>query len=130
MNDLKNRTKQFPVDTLRFCTKIPKGMEFQIIRGQLMRPGSSVGANYRAACRSKSLSDFINKLSIVEEEADESAFWLEILHESGMTKSSERTPLEGEANQLVAIMVSSKKTARASEIKRPISRALFETRNS
>ncbi len=119
MNDLKNRTKQFAVDTLRFCAKLPKEMEFQIIRGQLIRSGSSVGANYRAACRSKSRADFINKLSIVEEEADESAFWLEILHESGMTESNERTRLEGEANQLVAIMVSSKKTARESEIKPP-----------
>ena len=114
MNDLKNRTKKFTVDTLRFCSKLPKEMEFQIIRGQLVRSGSSVGANYRAVCRAKSTADFIHKLSIVEEEADESAFWLEVLHDLGMTESAERTRLESEANQLVAIMVSSKKTTRVS----------------
>lgn len=114
MNDLKNRTKKIAVDTLRFCSKLPKEMEFQIIRGQLVRSGSSVGANYRAVCRAKSAADFIHKLSIVEEEADESAFWFEVLHDLGMTESSERTRLESEAIQLVAIMVSSKKTARGS----------------
>ncbi len=118
MNDLKDRTKKFAVDALRFCVKLPKEMEFQIIRGQLVRSASSVGANYRATCRSKSVADFIHKFSIVEEEADESAFWLELLHDLGMTEAPERTRLESEANQLVAIMVTSKKTARTSETKR------------
>lgn len=114
MNDLKNRSQKFTVDTLRFCSKLPKEMEFQIIRGQLVRSGSSVGANYRAVCRAKSAADFIHKLSIVEEEADESAFWLEVLHDLGMTESPERTRLESEANQLVALRVASQKTARGS----------------
>ena len=113
MSDLKNRTKKFTVDILRFCAKLPKKVEIQMIRGQLVRAGGSVGANYRAVCRAKSTADFINKLSIVEEESDESAFWLEILHELGMTESSERRRLESEASQLCAIMVSSKKTTRS-----------------
>jgi four helix bundle protein len=70
-NDLKERTKRFALDTLRFCSGLPAKPDFRMIANQLMRAGTSVGANYRAACRSKSKADFINKLSIVEEEADE-----------------------------------------------------------
>lgn len=80
-----------------------------------MRCGSSVGANYRAACRSKSKADFINKLSIVEEEADESSFWLELLEELSTTQLPELSRLKTETNELVAIMVQSKKTARLSD---------------
>ena len=87
-----------------------------MIRNQLVRCGGSVGANYRAVCRAKSSADFINKLSIVEEEADESAFWLEILGELGMTEAAERNRLEREANELVAIMVASRKTRRENEV--------------
>jgi four helix bundle protein len=122
MQDLKARTKRFTVDVLRFCAKLPTQTEFQMIRNQLVRCGGSVGANYRAVCRAKSSADFINKLSIVEEEADEAAFWLETLSELGIIEATERSRLEREANELVAIMVASRKTRRendaASQIRR------------
>ena len=86
-----------------------------MIAGQLMRCGTSVGSNYRAACRSKSKADFINKLSIVEEEADESEFWFEMLEGLGMNGDPALEQLKQEAGELVAIMVQSKKTARQRE---------------
>jgi four helix bundle protein len=113
-NDLKEQTKKFALDIFRLCSGLPQQQEFRIISNQLMRCGSSVGANYRAACRSKSKADFINKLSIVEEEADESDFWLEMLESLGGAGPN-LIPLKSEADQLVAIMVQSKKTARLSE---------------
>lgn len=78
-----------------------------------MRSGTSVGANYRAACRSKSKADFINKLSIVEEEADEAGYWFELLDKLNINNKVELCRLKDEASQLVAIMVQSKKTARS-----------------
>lgn len=122
MNDLKARTKRFTVDVLRFCAKLPAQTEYQMIRNQLVRCGGSVGANYRAVCRAKSSADFINKLAIVEEEADESAFWLETLAELGMTEAAERSRLEREADELVAIMVASRKTRRENEAASPTRR--------
>lgn len=86
--------------------------EFKVISNQLLRAATSVGANYRAACRSKSKADFINKLSIVEEEADECGYWFELLEKLPATGRSDLTRLQDEASQLVAIMVQSKKTAR------------------
>ena len=115
MNDLKERTKRFTVGVLKFCAKLPVQTEFQMIRNQLVRCGGSVGANYRAVCRAKSSADFVHKLSIVEEEADESAFWLETLAELGLTEAPERVRLEREANELVAIMVASRKTRREND---------------
>jgi four helix bundle protein len=122
MSDLKARTKRFTVDVLRFCAKLPTQTEFQMIRHQLVRCGGSVGANYRAVCRAKSSADFVNKLSIVEEEADEVAFWLETLAELGMTEAAERSRLEREANELVAIMVASRKTRRENDASAPLRR--------
>ena len=113
MQDLQARTKKFAVDVVRFCSHLPQKQEFWIIGKQLMRCGTSVGANYRSACRAKSRPDFINKLSIVEEEADESIFWFELLGELGISQDKELLRLKDEANQLVAIVVASKKTARA-----------------
>lgn len=110
-NNLKTRTKQFAVDIIRFCSMLDIQPEFRIISNQLMRSGTSVGANYRAACRSKSKADFINKLSIVEEEADESEYWFELVENLNARNNPELQRLKDEANQLVAIMVQSKKTA-------------------
>jgi four helix bundle protein len=112
MENLKARTKKFALDTIRFCSKLPQKTEYQIINRQLMRAATSVAANYRSACRGKSKADFINKLSMVEEEADESAFWLELLSDLDAKTNPELTRLQNEASQLVAIMVASKKTAR------------------
>jgi len=115
MKDLKLRTKTFALDVIRFCATFPRGMEFQIITRQLMRSATSVAANYRSACRGKSKTDFINKLSIVEEEADESLLWLEMLADLVRSRNTELARLSDEAGQLVAITVSSKKTARSGD---------------
>lgn|SRR5690606_5208536 len=112
MQDLKARTKKFTLDCLALCTKIPKSREYDSIVRQLIRSSSSVGANYRAANRAKSDRDFINKLKIVEEEADESMFWLEILIEINSQNSENIKELINESNELVAITVASIKTAR------------------
>ena len=112
MSDLKGRTKKFAIEVIRLCAIFPNKVEFQIITRQLIRSATSVAANYRSACRGKSKADFISKLSTVEEEADESALWLELLAELHRTPNVELNRLTDEAYQLVAIMVSSKKTAR------------------
>lgn len=109
---LKTRTKKFAIKTIGLCSKIPQKREFWNITKQLIRSASSVGANYRSACRAKSTADFINKLAIVEEETDESLYWLELLEEIGIEKSSELKELKNEASELVSIIVTSKKTAR------------------
>jgi four helix bundle protein len=129
-NDLKERTKRFALDVLRFCSALPAKPELRVIANQLMRAGSSVGANYRAACRSKSKADFINKLSIVEEEADESEYWLELLESLTVSNNAELLRLKSEANQLVAIMVQSKKTVRISDKPEKVERPRFAIRNS
>ena len=112
MNDLKDRTRKFALDVIRFCSRLPQKQEFSIISKQLIRCATSVGANYRSACRGKSKVDFIAKLSIVEEEADEAVYWLELLEGLGLDQDKELQRLKDEASQLVAIMVASKKTAR------------------
>lgn len=117
MKDLKPRTKKFALDVIRFSGSLPRSLEFQVIARQLLRSATSVAANYRSACRGKSKADFINKLSTVEEEADESAFWLEMLAELIDKENAELKRLTNEACQLVAIMVSSKKTARGNGLK-------------
>ena len=111
MQDLQDRTKKFALDVIRLRARLPQKQEFWIIGKQLMRSATSVGANYRSACRAKSKADFIAKMSIVEE-ADESSYWLELLEEVGMKQDKELQRLKDEANQLVAIVVASKKTAR------------------
>jgi len=80
-NELIKRTKQFALDCWNFCSKVPKSREYNAYVNHLIRSSSSVGANYRASQRAKSTADFINKLKIVEEEADESVYWLEIFQE-------------------------------------------------
>ena len=109
---LKQRTKAFAIKTIILCSKLPKRPEYFIISKQLIRCATSVGANYRASCRARSRADFINKLSIVEEEADESMYWMELLCQLSDEFSDEIHQLTDEANQLVAIFVASKKTAR------------------
>jgi four helix bundle protein len=96
---------------LRLVEALPRTRSGNIVAGQLGRSGTSVGANYRAACRARSIADFIAKLGIVEEEADESAFWMELVIEEGMLAAEKVQPLQEEANELTAIMVSSRKTA-------------------
>ena len=82
-DDLKDRTKQFALRVIRLCEALPKGRTADVIGGQLLRCGTSVGANYRAACRARSPAEFIAKMGIVEEECDESLFWMELMIEAG-----------------------------------------------
>lgn len=107
---LKDRTKKFVLDSIKFYQKLPKTEEARIIGRQYIRSSSSVGANYRAACRSRSKAEFYAKLSIVVEEADESAFWLEILSEAEIIKNSEVSVLLKEANEILAIVAKARKT--------------------
>ena len=111
-NDLLARTKQFALATIRFCEALPKDDTSRVIGRQLLRSGTSVGANYRAAHRAKSKADFISKMGTVLEEADESAYWIELLSDAGKVDSATSTPLHREADELVAIAVSSINTAR------------------
>lgn len=112
MQDLKVRTKQFAINCWRLCLEIPKSREYDAWVRQLIKCSSSVGANYRASQRAKSTADFINKLKIVEEEVDESVYWLELFHEILETNHDEILKLKNEANELLAITVASIKTAR------------------
>ena len=111
-NDLVDRTRKFAIDCMVLCSKLPKTREYNAYVNQLIRCSSSVGANYRASQRAKSTADFINKLKIVEEEADETLYWLEILEESNLLNASRITKLKKEVNEVVAIVVASIKTLR------------------
>jgi four helix bundle protein len=112
--DMKARTKKFTLDCAFLCSKFPSSREFNAYINQLIRSSSSVGANYRASQRAKSTADFINKLKIVEEEADESNFFLEILLEINKNQElkKEIEILLKEGNEILAIIVASIKTAR------------------
>jgi four helix bundle protein len=109
---MKARTKKFALRIIKLVNALPNTPAASTIAKQLLRSGTSVGANYRSACRAKSTADFISKLSIVEEEADESAYWLELLAESGVVRASMISDLSDEADQIVAIVVKSIKTAK------------------
>ena len=111
-NDLLARTKQFALATIRFCETLPKDETSRVLGRQLLRSGTSVGANYRAANRAKSKADFISKMGTVLEEADESAYWIELLSETGKIASDKATSLHQEAIELVAIAISSINTAK------------------
>ncbi|MGB7843950.1 MAG: four helix bundle protein [Salinimicrobium sp.] len=115
MIDLKIRTKQFAVNCWKFCHKIPHSREYNAYVSQLLRSSSSVGANYRAAQRAKSTADFINKLKIVEEEADESLYFLELFQEILDKDLKEVNVLFVEANELLSIVVASITTARRNQ---------------
>jgi len=111
-NEIKNRTKQFAIDCWSLCKTYTKSREYDAFCRQLIRCSSSVGANYRSACRAKSNADFIHKLKIVEEEADESMYFLEIFKEISDKNHEEISRLHIEANELLSIIVASIKTVR------------------
>jgi four helix bundle protein len=110
--DLKARTKQFALRILRLYRALPAKEEARILGRQVLRSGTSVGANYRAACRARSKAEFISKLGIVLEEADETIFWLESLHEGGIVKHEKLEALLKEAEELTSIFVASLCTAK------------------
>ena len=111
-DDLKRRTKQFALRIIKLVESLPKTQTARTIGGQLLRSCTSVPANYRAACRARSSADFISKLGIVEEETDESVFWIEMLVDTELVNARLVQDLLDEGNQLTAIWVSSINTAR------------------
>ena len=109
---LKRRTKQFSVRVVRLFQALPRRDDARIIGRQLLRSATSVGANYRAVCRARSKKEFISKIGVVVEEADESGFWLELLAECGIMPARRLRPLTREAEELLAIFAASQRTAK------------------
>lgn len=112
VRNLKKRTKEFALRILKLVDALPKTTAGRALASQIVRSGTSVAANYRAACRAKSPADFVAKMGIVEEEADETLFWLELLEESELVPAAKLTAIKQEADELIAITVTSIKTAR------------------
>ena len=110
--ELKGRTKTFGVAVMKLVEELPRTTLTEVFGRQLLRCATSVGANYRAACRGRSHADFVAKIGVVEEEADESAYWLEFLLETGHGDKTEVSSLLKEANELTAIFTASGRTAR------------------
>ncbi len=111
-DEFKKRTKQFALRVIHLVDNLPNRATGRTIGGQLLRAGTSVGANYRAACRARSSAEFCAKMGIVEEEADESAYWMELLIEARLVKEALLKNLLQEANEIVAMVVVSITTAR------------------
>ncbi|MGR3176361.1 MAG: four helix bundle protein [Candidatus Scalindua sp.] len=111
-DELKQRTRQFALRVIHLVESLPKGQTADVLGKQLLRSGTSVGADYRAACRAKSTADFIYKMGIVEEEADESLYWMELLVEGGIMEPKKLELMMKEATELLAITVASIKTAK------------------
>ena len=112
-HDSKKRTKAFALRILKLVEALPKTTARRALSSQIVGSGTSVAANYRAACRAKSTADFIAKMGIVEEEADETLFWLELIEESRFVSAAKLPAIKQEANELIAITVASIKTARS-----------------
>src|SRR5579883_1524623 len=113
--EMTRRTKAYANRVVRLCQALPNNWLARTLGGQLLRSGTSVGANYRAVCRAKSLADFINKLRVVEEECDESIFWMEMLVDNHLIRESRMRSLMQEGHEILSIVVASAKTARASK---------------
>jgi four helix bundle protein len=110
--DMKQRTRAYALRIIKLVESLPNTPTARVIGNQLLRCGTSVPANYRAACRARSKADFIAKMGIVEEETDESIFWIEMLVETGLIKQSRVTQLLDEGDQILSIVVSSINTSR------------------
>lgn len=115
--ELKIRTRKFAVEIFQLVDHLPNRKSANIIANQLGRCASSVAANYRAACRARSHAEFVAKIGIVEEEADESTFWLDILTETQNTAQEKVNPLLQESRELTAIFTAASKTAKSNKIK-------------
>ena len=109
--DLKARTKQFALRVIKLVDALPRTIQGRAVANQIIRSATSVAANYRAACRARSRAEFIAKIGVVEEEADETAFWLELIIDSALLTETRTRPLLSEAGELVAIMAASRKSA-------------------
>ena len=110
--ELKRRTKQFALRVIKLVAALPKTREADVIGRQLLRSATSVGANYRSACRARSKADFISKMGITEEEADESQYWLELIVESGLLLRERVSALIREADELTAIFCATGRSAK------------------
>lgn len=111
--DLKFRTKQFALRVMKLVDALPSRRSCDVVGKQLLRSGTSVGANYRVACRARSTAEFCAKMGIVEEEADESAYWMELLVEGGVIEEARLKDLLAETDEILAMVVASIKTARS-----------------
>ena len=109
----KARTKKLAVAIIKQVDKLPRSLATDVIARQLVRSGTSIGANYRAACRAKSTPDMINKLKIVEEESDETEYWFELLVEAGLVSKSQIADIYKETDEILAMTIASIKTLRA-----------------
>lgn len=109
--ELKKRTKEFALRCIKLAEALPKTRAGNIVAAQLIRSATSVGANYRAACRARSVPDFISKMGVTLEETDESVYWMEVIVESGMQSEKRVSALLKEGNELVSIFVASLNTA-------------------
>lgn len=110
--ELKARTRTFALRIIRLAESLSETPTAKVIRNQMLRCGSSVGANYRAACRAKSKADFVSKMGIVEEEADETIYWMELLIDADIVKRARLAELLDEADLILSIVISSIKTAK------------------
>jgi four helix bundle protein len=110
--ELKNRTKRFAIEVIKLCEELPKTMAGRAIGNQIIRSSTSVAANYRAACRARSKAEFASRIGVVEEEADETGFWLELIGETSLMSTSRLRPLLQEADELTRIMVASSRRVR------------------
>ena len=108
----KARTKKLAVAIIKQMDKLPKSRAADVVANQIIRSGTSIGANYRAACRAKSTADMINKMKIVEEESDETMYWLEILADADLAPKEQIRELYKETNEILAMTIASVKTLR------------------
>lgn len=112
--ELRDRSKSFALRIVKLFRSLPPATDAQVMGKQLLRSGTSVAANYRAACRARSRAEFASKMGIVAEEADESVFWLEMLNETGVVKTQRVDPLLKESRELTAIFTAALYTTKAS----------------
>lgn len=110
--ELKDRTKQFGIKIIRLVDALPRNCVADVLGRQILRSGTAVGANYRSACRARSLAEFVSRLAIVEEECDETLYWLELIQEAKLVNFEKIESMQKEADELTAIIVASIKTAR------------------
>ena len=127
--EMKKRTRVFALRVIRLAESLPHSPTATAIRNQMLRCGPSVGANYRAACRARSRRDFVAKMGIVEEEADETSYWIELLIDANLIKRERVTDLLQESDEILSIVVSSIKTARTERAK-PLSNSAIRNPNS
>ena len=113
-DDFRKRTKEYALRVVRLVKALPQSQVAEVIGRQLLRCGTSVGANYRAACRARSRADFVAKMKIVEEECDESLYWMELLIESGEVQAALLSDSMKEGDAILSLVVASIKTARSS----------------